>query len=168
MKIPELLRDLLQFQNLSGDCYSGHFQIDKWPFGNAAWCRGDRNAAKQIAVIGCGPDGSLYALWLYPGRTLDSAPIVFLGSEGTDNGLLAESLHDFMALLAIGADELGFDVSWRSVKQADSPAPRLSDFRIWLHRSFGIAAPEEPSALIASARAKHPDFEMWLNEVHGR
>jgi len=90
---------------------------------------------------------------------------VFLGSEGTDNCLLASSLREFLALLAIGADELGFAVSWDSLEQADPPAPRLNEFRLWLDQSLGIVAPEVPSELIASARAMHPDFEVWLNAL---
>lgn len=89
--------------------------------------------------------------------------MVFLGSEGTDNCLLASSLRDFLALLAIGADELGFAVSSGGVEQADPPAPRLNEFRSWLDQSLGIVAPEVPSELVASARAMHPDFEAWLN-----
>jgi hypothetical protein len=128
-RIPALLFELLRFENRSVEWYSGHFQSTTWKYGNAAWCGGNRQAAEQIAVIGRGPDGSLYALWLYPGRTLDDAPVVFLGSEGTDNGLLADSLREFLAPLAVGADELGFDVSWADIRQADPPAGRLDEFR---------------------------------------
>jgi hypothetical protein len=88
---------------------------------------------------------------------------VFLGSEGTDNCLLAGSLRDFFALLAIGADELGFAASWGNVEQADPPAPRLNAFRLWLDKSFGIVVPEAPNDLIASARATYPDFEAWIS-----
>jgi hypothetical protein len=162
-RIPDELPALLRFQNQSSDWYSGHFELDKWRFGNAAWFGDDAEAARQFSVIGHGPDGSLYALWTYSGRTLENAPVVFLGSEGTDNSLLAGSLRDFLALLAIGADELGFAASWGDVKQADPAAPRLNEFRSWLDRSLGIVAPEAPKELIASARALHPDFEAWLN-----
>jgi hypothetical protein len=161
--VPEMLRALLQFESQSGDWYSGYFQLDQWEFADAAWFAGDRDTAEQFAVIGRGPDGSLYALWLYPGRTPDDAPVVFLGSEGTENNLLAGSLRDFMALLAVGADELGFAASWGNVVQADRPAERLDEFRLWLDSSFGIVAPAMPGVLIATARANHPDFEAWLN-----
>lgn len=162
VRVPEVLQALLWFQNQSNDWYSGHFELDKWRFGDAAWFGGDARAAEQFVVIGHGPDGSLYALWVYPGRVVENAPVVFLGSEGADNCLLASSLRDFLALLAIGADELGFAVSWGRVEQEDPPAPRLNEFRLWLHESLGIVGPEMPCELIASARATHPDFEAWL------
>lgn len=163
VRAPEVLLALRRFQNQSNDWYSGYFELGKWRFGDAAWFGGDAEAAQQFIVIGHGPDGSLYALWAYPGRTVENAPVVFLGSEGTDNCLLASSLRDFLALLAIGADELGFAVSSGGVEQADPPAPRLNEFRSWLDQSLGIVAPEVPNESIASARAMHPDFEAWLN-----
>ena len=163
VRIPEELLALLRFQNQSNDWYSGYFELDRWRFGNAAWFGNDTEAAEQFSVIGHGPDGSLYALCAYPGRTLENAPVVFLGSDGTDNCLLAGSLRDFLALLAIGADELGFAVSSGVVEQADPPAPRLNEFRLWLNRSLGIVAPGAPDELIASARALHPGFEAWIN-----
>lgn len=164
VQVPELLRQLLRFQNQSNDWYSGHFELVQWKFGDAVWLAGDREAAAQFIVIGSGPDGSLYALWLYPGRTVDNAPIVFFGSEGTDNGLLAGSLRDFLSLLAMGADELGFEVSWGKVRQAEPPAERLSAFRDWLNTSFAILAPPSPEAIVAAGRAAHPDFGAWIDD----
>jgi hypothetical protein len=160
--VPEYLRALLEFQNLSRDWYSDHFELDIWEFGKPNWFDGDRNAAEQFAVFGHGSDGSLYACWLYSGRVVMDAPVVFLGSEGTDCGLVSDHLEEFLGLLAVGADELGFAVSWGDVAESTSPAPRLAAFREWLQVSFGISRLDEPLAQVMAARARHPDFGAWL------
>ena len=160
--VPDRLRELLTFQNRSRDWYAGYFELAEWEYGNAAWFAGDTDAAKQFVVFGHGPDGSLYALWLYPGQTVADAPVVFLGSEGTDCGLLAGDLDEFLGLLAVGADELGFAVSWGGALQPETPAPRLDEFRAWLRESFGILPPPDPMAVVVAARSRHPDFGAWL------
>src|SRR5262245_57914175 len=161
--VPDRLSKLLEFQNRSRDWYSGYFELIEWEYGNAAWFDGDKAAAEQFVVFGRGQDGSLYALWLDPGRTVNDAPVVFLGSEGTDCGLLAADLDEFLGLLAVGADELGFAVSWGGAFEPEQPAPRLEEFRAWLRESFGINPPPDPMAVVTSARARHPDFGAWLS-----
>src|SRR5581483_1547798 len=104
--MPGALLALLAFQNRSREWYSGYFELVGWEYGEPAWFGGDRDAAEQFVVFGHCGDGSLYALWLYPGRTAADAPVVFLGSEGTDCGLLAGDLSEFLSLLAIGSREL--------------------------------------------------------------
>jgi nucleoside-diphosphate-sugar epimerase len=160
--VPNMLRALLGFQNGSRNWYSDHFELVTWEYGQPAWFGGDCTAARQFIVFGHGPDGSLYALWLYPGRTAADAPVVFLGSEGTDCSLLAGDLGEFLSLLAIGADELGFAVSGGEIAEANSPAARLSEFREWLRASFGIMPSDRPRAVVFEARTRHPDFGAWL------
>lgn len=160
--VPDPLHELLKFQNRSREWYAGYFELTEWEYGHDAWFGGDTEAARQFVVFGSGPDGSLYALWLYPGRNIADAPVVFLGSEGTDCGLLAGDLDEFLGLLAVGADELGFAVSWGGALQPEAPAPRLEEFRVWLRDSFGIVTPSDPLAVVAAARSRHSDFGAWL------
>jgi hypothetical protein len=159
--IPVLLRALLAFQNQARSWYSGHFEIDRWEYGRAAWF-GDKATSEQFIVFGHGPDGSLYTLWAYPGRTIENSPVVFLGSEGTDCGLISGDLRQFLSLLALGADELGFEISWGEVQQAQPPASRLAEFRDWLKSNFGIEQPLDPLGMVKECRSQHPDFEAWL------
>jgi hypothetical protein len=160
--VPSPLSSLLEFQNRSKEWYSGYFELTEWKYGYTAWFGDDKEAAEQFAVFGKGGDGSLYALWLYSGRTVADAPVVFLGSEGVDCGLLASDLIGFLGLLTIGADELGFAVSWGGDLEPKRPAPRLEEFRAWLRESFGVGAPPNLMAAVGSARALHPDFGAWL------
>jgi len=161
VSIPSALREPLSFQNKEREWYSGHFQLDTWPFGADHWF-GDRKTAEQFIIFGHGPDGSLYGLWMYPGRTVENAPVVFLGSEGTNCSLIAGELQQFLSLLAVGADELGFEISWGEVSEQNPPARRLQEFRQWLKTSFDIAESENPLSLVAAARREHPDFAAWL------
>jgi hypothetical protein len=162
--VPDRLSKLLDFQNCSREWYTGYFELDEWEYGFPAWFGGDKTAAEQFVVFGHGGDGSLYALWLYSHRSVADAPVVFLGSEGTDCGSLAANFDEFLALLALGVEELGFAVSWGDVRPADKPAPRLQELQIWLRASFGITPSPDPMALVTAARIRHPDFGAWLND----
>jgi hypothetical protein len=162
--VPERLVQLLEFQNRSRDWYSGDFELVSWPFGYAVWFAGDCKAAEQFAVFGKGGDGSLYAFWLLPGRTPTEAPVVFLGSEGTDCGVLAGNLDEFLGLLALGATDLGFKASWGSLVSPSVSTPHEMEFRDWLKRSFRITAPIDPMGVITAARKSHPEFETWLQK----
>ena len=161
---PVRLVELLAFQEASRDWYSGRFEMSAWSYGDAAWFDGDVEAAKQFAVFGNGPDGSLYALWLYPGRSVADAPVVFLGSEGVHCSVIATNLDDFLALLAASADELGFEAAWGEITAGELPVKRQSEFRTWLQERYGIAAPANPMQLVERARAEHPDLEGWIRQ----
>lgn len=107
--VPPLLTKLLAYQNRVNAWYSGHFRLtDGGQKDAVASFDGDKVAASQFILFGRELDGSSYGFWLYEGRTLGNAPIVFLGSEGTDWKVLANSLEEFLALLAVGEDEIGF------------------------------------------------------------
>jgi hypothetical protein len=164
--IPVLLQALREFENQQREWFSGYFELDTPRFADPAWFGGDRDAAGQIFVFGLGPDDSLYALWLHDGRSVVTAPVVFLGSEGTDCGVIANDLSDFLALLAIGAEELGYAISWGDVSESDTPARRLPEFRSWLADRLGISAPSDPSTLVRLAKDNHPDFQAWLDALH--
>jgi hypothetical protein len=154
---PYLLARLLEYQNAVGDFYSGHFELTAYGADDVvAWFDGDKAAASQFAPFGQGPDGSSYCYWLYDERPLGQAPVVFLGSEGVDNTVLASTTEDFLSLLAAGYDELGFP--YRQVEETGE----LLRFRAWLKKEFGITPPEDAEAMIAKARIEHPDLGAWV------
>lgn len=156
---PYLLTRLLEYQNEVGDFYSGYFELTAYGADSvASWFDGDKVAAAQFVPFGQGPDGSSYCYWLYGGRELERSPIAFLGSEGVDNTILADTTEDFLSLLAVGYDELGFP--YRQVEETE----HLLRFRAWLKNEFGISPPEDAEALIEEAKAKHPDLGAWVEE----
>ena len=113
-EIPALLIQLLDYQNMSTDWYSGRFELTGYgAHDTVAWFDGDAEVAAQFVPFGAGPDGSSYCYWLYPGRSLATAPIVFLGSEGVGCTVLTNTAEEFLALLAIGYKELGLPIGTR-------------------------------------------------------
>ncbi len=108
-----------------------------WQYGDAAWFDGDVEAAKQFAVFGNGPDGSLYAIWLYPlwpvsPRCASGVPPS--SEESFDcGGVIAADVDAFLALLAVGADERGFE-GLHGVRYAgeDCPFSAGQGFAAWL------------------------------------
>ena len=158
---PVRLVELLAFQEAARGWYSGSFELSGWEY-RGDWFGENSEAAKQFVVFGRGPDGSMYAFWLYPGRTLETAPVVFLGSDASDCGVLAASLDDFLALLAFGADELGRQVPSGEIAPSDKlepcaePIARHREFQAWLLQKYGIQVPAEPMELVRRARSAHP------------
>jgi hypothetical protein len=121
---------------------------------------GDPEAARRFAGFGAGSDGSILAFWLYRGPNALAAPVIHLGSEGENNFVLASDFREFLHLLGIGYDELGFDDLDSPPVNPDS-AKRL---RTWLLTEFGITPPETGGELVRRARTRHPDLESWIRE----
>jgi hypothetical protein len=160
VKVPELLLRLLEFQNQIEDWYSGYFELASFGHEGLIHWFDDDVAASQFIQFAHNADGSLYCFWLYGGRLIDSAPIIFLGSEGQNNAVLANNLKDFFALLAEGYEELGFP-SGRLEKLETEANRKLRD---WLRGEFDITPPIDPEKNIADAQANHPNLEKWIEE----
>ena len=158
VEVPELLLSLLEFQNQVEDWYSGYFELANFEHkGLIAWFDGEVSAS-QFIQFGHNADGSLYCFWLYDEHSINSAPIVFLGSEGQDNAVLANNLRDFFALLAEGYDELGFP--YGRLEKVETEANLK--FREWLRNEFAILPPADAEKNIAEAQAAHPSLEKWI------
>ena len=160
VEVPELLLRLLEYQNQVEDWFSGYFEFANFEHkGLIAWFD-DEVAASQFIQFGHNADGSLYCFWLYDGRSIDSAPIVFLGSEGQDNAVLANNLREFFALLTEGYEELGFP--YGRLEKLETEANLK--FREWLQKEFAITPPVDAEKLIADAQAAHPNLEKWIED----
>ena len=158
--IPLPLLKLLEYQNQVNDWYSGHFELTAYGRDDTiAWFDGDQEAAYQFVPFGTGPDGSSYCFWLNDGRDLEHAPVVFLGSEGVNNTVLANGVEEFLALLGVGYDELGF-ANWSEGPEEE--AENLRRFRAWLEKECGIRPPERGLEIISRAKAEHPDLDEWI------
>ena len=103
--------------------------IESW-FGNA-------NSKTYFAVIGVSGDGGLYCIW----DNKDHFRIVFLDSDGDQNRVLAEKFKDYMKLLAIGYDELGYnDLSEPPVYSGESLINPV--FQDWYKKTFQSDIPK--------------------------
>ena len=128
-----------------------HDSISKW-FGT--------NEVKNLfGIFGKGPDGSLYGIWK---EKEGNYPIVHMGSEGQNNIILADSIKDFLRLLAIGYDEIGF------ADLDSSPEDRNNvnqNFQDWVITMFGVEIPRVGSEITNSTRTRSSDFQAWIETV---
>jgi hypothetical protein len=162
--MPSELRRLCDFFDCADHRISGYMRLR--PEGEVLkiWFCGDTKAAEQFAGFGAGPDGSILAFWLYRGADASSAPVVHLGSEGQNNVVLASDVRDFLRLLGIGYDELGFD-DLSAPPTEPATAERL---RAWLLAEFNITPPTTGAELVRQAQARHPDFSAWVEDWQRR
>lgn len=75
--------------------------------------------------------------------------------------VLADSLEEFLSLLAVGDDEMGFAAPF--LTEPPSPTAELIAFRRWLQDEFHVSSATYPAANIALAVRNHPDLQAWLN-----
>jgi hypothetical protein len=161
VQVPDELHKLCTFAEENGNPVSGCFELV--PDTADAWF-GEVEAASRFAVFGCGPDGSLIALWLYRRMDASQAPVVNLGSEGDKNLVLASNVREFLKLLGIGYSEFGPNYVNGEPDEPDSAA----DLREWLVEEFGIQAPATAEPILAAARQLHPDVAGWIEEWRRR
>lgn len=149
--VPQLLDDLAEFAADTKGYWSGRFKLAP---GSAAEWLGSPDRAGDFAIIGHDPDGSLYGFWLYEGRTPDKAPVVYLNAGHSGSTVLAESLEEFLGLLALDMTDLGmyFDEADRPHKRS----PGNVAFRTWLAECFGIQPAAQPARVVKRASGAHP------------
>jgi hypothetical protein len=168
--VPKSLLQLFKYQKMnawrlkSGE-YSGHFFLyDKyWTYQYA-----EPEIIPYFIPFGKDADGSTYAFWLYKDFPIESAPVIFLGTDYSGDTILANLLEDFFGLLSLGIDELGYAVhfppDWLN---HISYAPETVRFRKWLQSKLGISMPSDPIAIVDNAKRNHPDFGKWIEEKTG-
>lgn len=158
-RAPEMLVKLLEYTKKSGGYVSCDFELTRSGAASARRYMRNDEAAKQLVVFGSDRGGSLYGYWLYDGRALEDAPVVYLNGEGTGSTVLANNLAEFISLLALGKEGVGMISAWK-----DSPRPCAGNaqFRRWLKDELDIEPPADPHALVEQARSAHPDLQAWI------
>ena len=156
--LPAHLRKLCDFLDDTGYPISGYMRLR--PEGEAlkSWFGPGADAWNELAGFGSGPDGSIIALWIYPGRNVHNAPVVHLGSEGNRLQVIANDMVDFLRLFGIGYGELGFDDLSLPPEEPES----AEGLRHWLVSEFGITPPPTGNEIVARAKSNHPDFATWV------
>jgi hypothetical protein len=164
VEIPDLMIKLLNFQNANDSFCNGNFElIDKGVLASETYFEYNLEVAQKVIVFGHEPDGAMYAYWLYDEKDITTAPIVFLGSEGTDNKVVANSLEEFLMLLTVGADGTGYaGYNLKAEWYVPPPENRLAKFREWL-AGLGIY-PGDAKTIVDNAKQSHPDFDRWIEE----
>jgi hypothetical protein len=161
VKMPDELRQVCDFLDRTDYPISGCMRLRPEGEGLKGWFGDGSDAWRQLAGFGAGPDGSTLASWLYGGPDVAQAPVVHLGSEGDHLMVMANNFREFLALFAIGYDELGFDDLEQPPKEPES-AERL---RQWLESEYGIATPKTGAEIVRRAQSRHPNFEEWVRKA---
>ncbi|MCI0703468.1 MAG: hypothetical protein L0241_20505 [Planctomycetia bacterium] len=162
--LPAELRALCDFADEQDGEVSGlfEFQTEGQTFA-LAWFNREPEPAKQFAVFGYGPDGSLYALWLHDGLKSDKAPVVMLDSECQDSKVIARDFREFLRLLAIGYDEPG-----RYPTLEPENPKSAAKLRKWLKAEYGLVPPKTGDEIVTEAQGQHPDLMAWIREWQKR
>ncbi len=166
--LPDELRKVCDYLDNTGYPISGCMKIRPDDFGGVrAWFGDDDQMTSNFAYFGAGPDGSILAFWLLNGKDATHAPVVHLGSEGSNNVVLAADFHSFLRLFGIGYDELGFDDLQKPPEDPGSAA----NFRAWLDRELGITCPEVGAEIVSEAQRICPNVEVaigsWYKKRYG-
>jgi hypothetical protein len=151
---PPELRALAEWQSSRRYVETGPFELESRRDGITAWFEGDEEKAARFVPVGENADGSIYAFWRYEGRAQEDAPIAYLDSEGTGNGVVAEEVRELLSLVATGEEPY----YWLRGERAPEPLD-VSAFRDWLSDELGIEPAADPVAVVRRAQARHPDLE---------
>lgn len=154
--LPNELLALCHWYQRNGTPISGYFRLCQHEDQTIRFWFGSEKAIGSLGIFGATPDGSLYCVWRQDdGRT----PIVHLGSEGEGNFVLASNTLDFLRLLAIGYDEIGFaDLSSPPDGEDVNPA-----FQAWVTDTFNVSIPEVGAEITRPAQDVHNDFQDWID-----
>jgi hypothetical protein len=149
--VPQLLDDLGEFAADVKGYFSGRFKLG--PEHAEAWLGGPERAS-EFALFGRDADGSQYGFWLYDGRSLAEAPIVYLNAAHDGSTVLARDLEEFLSLLALDITDLG--VYYDEAARPRKHSPGHAAFVQWLAECFGITPASHAERVVKRAAAAHP------------
>jgi hypothetical protein len=157
--LPDPLRRLCDYIDSKGLPISGDFQLRPGEDEVLVyWFGGDAAAASRLAGFGAAGDGSIYAYWLGESTDISTAPIVFLAHGGGESLVLASSTEEFLALLAIGYRDLGYDFR----EEPPPPDKHVRYLRNWLADKFRVTPANVARSVVEQANTQHPSFQQWL------
>lgn len=167
--VSDVLRSLWEFQSDLGTFYSGDFELSATGASSVLhWFDGDSAMSDQFIIFGIGGDGSLYGFWRYPGIQMRDAPVVFLGSEGDVVLVLANTSMEFLTLLTLGKEGLGYCAVESDLTPEEADESSLEVFRRWAAEHYGITVPEDGRAIVEAAQNAHPDLDAAISEWDGQ
>jgi Ankyrin repeats (3 copies) len=126
-----------------------------------------------FSTIGKTGSDSVFALWRRkPDAALETAPVVYLDSEGDPRSVVATSLDAFLSVLPYGSGTL-YDLlsnparKLAAKKALESAAGAEEDvddkpFLSWWKHTFGVAPAKDPAAVLAAAAKATKAFQKWL------
>jgi hypothetical protein len=159
---PVDLEMLCDWVGQNGLPISGYFRIfvDEERDAVSYWMGFD-DVSRYLGVFGSAPDGSMYALWR--DEVNNTYKVVHMGSEGGELFILAHNFVDFLRLLAIGYDEIGFcDLSKTPQENEgydeDTMNPRFAE---WVTATFNVTIPKTGNEIV---NIYDKSFDNWVQD----
>jgi len=85
--------------------------------------------------------------------------VVYLSSEAEGTTIFANTLHEFLTLLARN-EEPRFGKFSEIPDTELEPAPRNQEFRAWLEQKYHLHVASQPNEVIQNARKHHPPLPL--------
>jgi hypothetical protein len=165
---PEPLQKLYDYEKKLGkhQTISGFFETSLHDDQSIKLWFGNDGPVGHLAEFGSTGGSGFFCVWLRPDGKM---PIVHMGSEGDHNTVLAENAEDFLRLLAVGYQDLGFDnLSLPPSPMEDQPPEEFNGpnpaFREWVLNNFGGTIPQTGVHIVSKAIANSDDFQAWIDE----
>jgi hypothetical protein len=146
-EVPLLLLEFANWLKVKSWGSLGCFSLHSERF-NDYWIENGADLHSNFAFFIRDPTGGNIGYWLYEGQTIESAPIVLVGSEG-ELKILADSLDEFLRRLAAGTTEAP-DLDSRENGDAES-----AELTTWLEMRTGKSS--------AHRQCVHPDLQQWMD-----
>ncbi len=162
--LPAELQKLCEWTEINGYPISGYFELRADDGETMRYWLGFDNLSNRFGIFGAGSDGSLYAFWIDDNN---KQKIVHLGSEGDAVYVLAENFVDFLRLLTIGYDEIGFaDMSktiedWNLEIGNDKEEGVNTKFIDWVEKEFNVKVPKTGNEI---ADFDNEEFKDWIEK----
>lgn len=164
IQFPPELGKLCQWTEDNGYPISGYFELSEHEDETIRLWFGSEAAVGDLAQFGSGADGSLYCVWRAPDGT---QPIVHLGSEGDAILVLAPNTTEFLRLLAIGYDEIGFADLESPPVDEEGEENKNPEFQRWVTQTFNVALPAIGAEIVQPDDDKHSRLNAWVQERCG-
>lgn len=163
MKVPKSWEKILDWAAKNPHTViGGHFEI----YGNSnnilQHCVDiNGNAAQKLAVLGVNGASEVFCLWQKDKKTM---PIVFLGEAGSAR-VIAESIDDFIQLLAIGYYEIEIaDYDNSPVFPEGAAHWANPKFQAFYTKTFKKDIPKTGAEIVARNTTTNQDFFGWIGE----
>ena len=158
---PLELKALANWVETNGYLISGYFRLEADKYESIKHWFGNDLFSDRFGVFGSCPDGSLYAIWL---QDDGQQHIVHLDSEGVNNFVLATNFVDFLRILAIGYDEIGFsDLSKTPFENGCELESINLSFRRWVAATFDVNISATAELIVSDAAKKSQNFQEWID-----
>lgn len=164
ISIPKELKLLCEWYDNNRYPISGDFDFYASNWDMLDYWYGIDNIYDRIGIFGITSDYSFYALWLDED---ENQKVVHIGDEGSELYILADNFLDFLRLLAIGYDEIGFArqsmtvQEWNTIIEKDKNYGVNKKFQEWVKNEFNTQIPIRGNEI---TNFKDESFKNWLGQ----